>query len=144
MRMTHLLCQTNDFPKSDDSCNRTLWHLISARRDIINPPTSPYSWLQWNANWKDQNRTMLYVPSIPPSPPFRDSVTWYNKNKEKDINELSYHSTQGFPRIERVFPRTWVAGAAAYISSASRVEWQSNIGEAITYELFTTGIMAVL
>ena len=53
------------------------------------------------------------------------------KKREREINELSYHSTQGFPRIGRVFPRTSVA---AYISTASRVEWQSNIGEAFTYE----------
>ena len=145
-----------DTPRSDVSCNRTPWHLISSypryRSHQCNnelgtrktkaalsppPPPTPHSVTTCLINIYHRHRVRLRL-FISRSQEVnkgdnsldRTKQKWHNK-KEREINELSYHSTKGFPRIERVFPRTWVA---AYISSASRLEWQSNIGEAITYE----------
>ena len=142
-----------DTPRSNVSCNRTPWHLISSHP----------RYRSHQCNNELGTRKTKAAPS--PHPTFRDNMsdkhlsqaqgpfetfyksksrgklgwqfTWLNKTdvaqrkREKEINDLFYHSTQGFPRIERVFPRTWIA---AYISSASRLEWQSNIGEASTYQ----------
>ena len=144
-----------DTPRSDVSCNRTPWHLISSypryrshqcnnelgtrktKAALSPPPPTPHSVTTCLINIYHRHRVRLRL-FISRSQEVnkgdnsldRTKQKWHNK-KEREINELSYHSTKGFPRIERVFPRTWVA---AYISSASRLEWQSNIVEAISYE----------
>lgn len=165
MMMTHLLFHTNDLTllgqMSFATEHHDIWYQSTHVTVVINattncelerpkshyalrpnrppPPPHPNSVTACliNIYYKHRVRLRLFIISRSQEVHEGDNLldrtkrTWHNK-KEKKINELSFESTQGFPRIERVFPRTWVA---AYISSASRLEWQSNIGEAFTYEV---------
>ena len=155
MMMTHLLCHTNDLiPLGQMSVvtgHHDIWYQATHVTVVINattnwelerpkphyppPPAHSVTTCLINIYHRHRVRLRLFISRSQEVNKGDNSLDrtkqkWHNK-KEREINELSYHSTKGFPRIERVFPRTWVA---AYISSASRLEWQSNIVEAISYE----------